>query len=151
MDREETLAIMSVLKAAYPSYYKGMTRREAEQVVRLWQELFRDDQAQAVALAVKRYIAQDSKGFPPHIGAIKQAVKDLPRAVGQYNERPGPEWAETLKKWDALRARRRAAGLPETACEARAMGMSAADYLAATEGELSALYGEQQGALRDGQ
>ena len=151
MDREETLAIMSVLKAAYPSYYRGMTRREAEQVVRLWQELFRDDQAQAVALAVKRYIAQDSKGFPPHIGAIKQAVKDLPRAVGQYNERPGAEWAETLKKWDALRARRRAAGLPETACEARAIGMSAADYLAATEGELAELYGEQQGALRDGQ
>ena len=151
MNREETLAVMSVLKAAYPSYYKGMTRREAEQVVGLWQELFRDDQAQAVALAVKRYIAQDSKGFPPHIGAIKQAVKDLPRAVGQYNERPGAEWAETLKKWDALRARRRAAGLPATACEARAMGMNTAEYLAATEGELEALYGKQQRALRDGQ
>ena len=151
MNREETLAIMSVLKAAYPSYYRGMTRREAEQVVGLWQELFRDDQAQAVALAVKQYIAQDSKGFPPHIGAIKQAIKDLPRAVGQYNERPGPEWAETLRRWEALRERRRAAGLPETACAARAVGMSTADYLAATEGELAAIYGKQQGTLRHGQ
>lgn len=150
MNREETLAIMSVLKAAYPSYYKGMTRGEAEQVVGLWQEMFREDRATAVAEAVKEYICRDGKGFPPHIGAIKQAVKDLPRAVGQYNERPGPDWAAMLRKWDALRARRRAAGLPETAWAARAMGMSAAEYLAATEGEVEALYGKPQGALRDG-
>lgn len=74
MTREETLAIMSVLRAAYPTYYRDMTRHEAESVVALWEEMFRDDTAEVVALAVKAHIANDKKGFPPHIGAIKEAI-----------------------------------------------------------------------------
>lgn len=74
MTREEVLAIMGVLKAAYPMYYRDMKRTEAESVVALWEEMFRDDPAQVVALAVKAHIANDKKGFPPHIGAIKEAI-----------------------------------------------------------------------------
>ena len=74
MTREEVLAIMGVLKAAYPAYYRDMKRSEAESVVALWAEMFRDDPAQVVALAVKAHIANDRKGFPPHIGAIKEAI-----------------------------------------------------------------------------
>lgn len=74
MTREEVLAIMGVLKAAYPPYYREMKRSDAESVVALWEEMFRDDPAQVVALAVKAHIANDRKGFPPHIGAIKEAI-----------------------------------------------------------------------------
>ena len=74
MTRDETLAIMSVLKAAYPNFYKDMKRAEAEGVVNLWAEMFHDEPAQLVAAAVKAHIANDAKGFPPHIGAIKTAV-----------------------------------------------------------------------------
>lgn len=74
MNRKETLAIMSVLKAAYPGYYRDMSRTDAESVVALWEEMFRDDSAETVALAVKAHIANDKKGFPPHIGAIKDAI-----------------------------------------------------------------------------
>ena len=74
MNYEETLAIMGVLKAAYPQYYRDMKRNEAESVVSLWAELFKDDPANMVAAAVKAYIASDTKGFPPHIGAIKDAI-----------------------------------------------------------------------------
>lgn len=77
MTREETLAIMSVLKAAYPAYYKGLNRNDAEAVVSLWTEMFKDESAQVVAVAVKAHIASDSKGFPPHIGAIKDAIAKL--------------------------------------------------------------------------
>ena len=77
MSREETLAIMSVLRAAYPTYYRDMTRHEAESVVALWEEMFRDDTAEVVALAVKAHIANDKKGFPPHIGAIKEAIAKI--------------------------------------------------------------------------
>lgn len=65
---------MSVLKAAYPSYYRDMKRTEAFAVVGLWQSAFRDEPAEWVAQAVRDFIAGDSKGFPPSIGAIKQAV-----------------------------------------------------------------------------
>lgn len=74
MTREETLAIMAVLRGAYPMYYRDMKRSEAESVVALWTEMFKDDDAQVVALAVKAHIANDKKGFPPHIGAIKEAI-----------------------------------------------------------------------------
>lgn len=74
MTREETLAIMSVLKAAYRNFYKDMRRDEAEGIVDLWASMFVDDPAQVVAAAVKAHIATDRKGFPPHIGAIKDAI-----------------------------------------------------------------------------
>ena len=77
MTYDDTLAIMSVLKAAYPNYYKDMRRSDAEAVVALWVEMFKDDPAEIVAVAVKAHIATDKKGFPPHIGAIKEAIVKL--------------------------------------------------------------------------
>ena len=77
MTYDETLAIMAVLKAAYPAYYRDMKRSEAEGIVSLWTEMFRDEPANLVAAAVKSYIASDAKGFPPHIGAIKDAILKL--------------------------------------------------------------------------
>lgn len=77
MTYDETLAIMSVLKAAYPAYYRGMNRQDAEAAVALWAEMFADEPAQVVALAVKSLIATDTKGFPPHIGAVKDSIVKL--------------------------------------------------------------------------
>ena len=77
MTREETLAIMGVLKAAYPTFYKDMRRSEAEGIVDLWSSMFDQEPAQLVAVAVKAHIANDKKGYPPHIGAIKEAIVKL--------------------------------------------------------------------------
>ena len=77
MDRAETLAIMSVLKAAYPNYYKDMKATEAERVVSLWEEMLKDQPTGLVAVAVKAHIATDKKGIPPHIGAIIEAIVKL--------------------------------------------------------------------------
>ena len=77
MTREETLAVMGVLKAAYPNYYRDMNRKDAEAVVDLWATMFHDEPAPMVAMAVKAHIASDVKGFPPHIGAIKEAIVKL--------------------------------------------------------------------------
>lgn len=74
MTREETLAIMALLKAAYPNYYKDMKRADAEGVVNLWATMFADEPADLVAMAVKAHIASDVKGFAPHVGAIKEAI-----------------------------------------------------------------------------
>lgn len=74
MTREDTLDLLSVLKAAYPNFYRDMTRKDADHVISLWTEMFKDEPAELVALAVKAHIATDKKGFPPHIGAIKDAI-----------------------------------------------------------------------------
>lgn len=74
MTRDDTLDLLSILKAAYPNFYRDMTRKDADQVVSLWSEMFKDEPVEVVALAVKAHIATDKKGFPPHIGAIKDAI-----------------------------------------------------------------------------
>ena len=128
---------MSVLKAAYPSYYREMRRSEAFAVVGLWQSAFRDEPVEWVAQAVRDFIAGDSKGFPPSIGAIKQAVLKLPRRA----EPETAEWSALRREWARLREQRRAAGLPETACQAMETGMNGRDYLAALDGAQLALGG----------
>lgn len=93
MTREETLGIMSVLKAAYPAYYRDMQRSEAEQVVGLWAAMFADEPVEIVAMAVKAHIVNDKKGFPPHIGAIKDAIYKLQQ----------PEEMTELEAWGYVR------------------------------------------------
>lgn len=71
MTEKETLAIMSVLKAAYPNFYRDMQRTEAQGIVNLWTEMFRDESAEVVAMAVKAFIANDATGFPLISGQSK--------------------------------------------------------------------------------
>ena len=106
MNREETLVIMSVLKAAYPSYYKGLNRKDADAVVDLWTEMFKDEPAQVVAVAVKAHIASDSKGFPPHIGAIKDAIAKLKQ----------PDQMTALEAWEHVRKAMRGASMSPSSC-----------------------------------
>lgn len=75
MTYKETLQIMAILKTAYPNYYKGGS--DLEQAAALWAELFADDDVLVVAAAVKSFIVNDDKGFPPVIGQIKTMVRDL--------------------------------------------------------------------------
>lgn len=91
MTRAETLAVMSILKAAYPAFYRDMKRQDAEAAVNLWAEMFEDYPPQVVAAAVKSHIASDKKGFPPCIGAIIDAINTVSGPAGEMTE--GEAWA----------------------------------------------------------
>ena len=113
MTRSETLAVMSILKAAYPGYYRDMKRQDAEAVVNLWSEMLADYPANLVAAAVKSHIASDRKGFPPHIGAIIASIGEVSKPA-ELTE--GEAWAMIAK---ALRnggygSEQEFAALPET-------------------------------------
>lgn len=77
MERADVLAVMAVLKAAYPGYYRGMSRKDADGIVGLWTDMFAEDDPAAVGAAVKALIATDAKGFPPHIGAVKEKLRQI--------------------------------------------------------------------------
>lgn len=77
MTYDETLAIMSVLRVAYPRYYANISAEDAKHTAGLWAEMFAGDPALEVAAAVKSFIATDEKGFPPHIGAIKAQISKM--------------------------------------------------------------------------
>lgn len=74
VNKIETISILSVLKVAYPMFYKNITKKEAEDIITLWTEMFADDDFNLVKTAVKAHIATDAKGFPPIIGQIKESL-----------------------------------------------------------------------------
>jgi len=75
MTQPETLEILSVLKAAYPNYFRTMKRRDAESMVSLWASMFADIPAPIIAAAVKAHIATNT--FFPSISEINEAAYRL--------------------------------------------------------------------------
>lgn len=81
MTREDTIKIMSVLRGAYPHFYRDVSRQEALDTINLWADMFVEDDPSAVAAAVKILIQTDQKGFPPTIGQVKAKITEVsPRA-----------------------------------------------------------------------
>lgn len=79
MNRQETVSVLAVLRAAFPSFYKGMERKELEGIVNLWHDMFQGDDANVVAGAVKALVATKTTGYPPTIGEVKEHVRRLTR------------------------------------------------------------------------
>lgn len=94
MTSNETAKVMAVLKAAYPSYYKDMSKADAYAVVALWSELFTDEPYDLVMTAVKRLIACDTKGFPPVPGQVKEQIR---RVLEPEETTPEEAWAIVKK------------------------------------------------------
>lgn len=117
MTRQETLMLMSTLRAAYPMYYGKQSVEDAKAAVNLWQMMFADDDAQMVSAAVKAFIATDSKGFPPVIGQIKAKLDMILReAYGGGELTPMEAWAKVQKaiRNSSYNAEAEFAKLPDT-------------------------------------
>lgn len=69
--------LMAVLKAAYPSYYRGLSSDEALAAISLWADVFADYDPAVVTAAVKGFITADTKGFPPVPGQIMAKVRKI--------------------------------------------------------------------------
>ena len=94
MTREETIKILSVLRGAYPAFYRDITKQEAESTIALWESMFEEEPYELVGAAVKAFISGDGKGFPPAIGQIKERI----RQITQPNEMTEQEaWAIVSK------------------------------------------------------
>lgn len=85
MTRQETMAIMAILREAYPMYYKDKSKEELTASVNLWASLFEEDDPRLVQAAIKAHIVSDTKGFPPVIGQIKSQIQKLstPEEMGE--------------------------------------------------------------------
>lgn len=77
MTRQEIGIIMDILTTAYPAFYNGRNAPDMRMTVNLWAEMFAEDDVKIVAAAVKALIATDDKGFPPHIGAVKNRIRQI--------------------------------------------------------------------------
>ena len=75
MTREETIKVLSILKAAYPNSYKNMSKDEANATITVWAVQFAEIPAEIVMIAVNKLIATST--FPPAISEIKDKIKSL--------------------------------------------------------------------------
>ena len=72
MTREETSKILSVIKFAYPSFYKDYSESDLAVAVNLWHDMLIDETYQNVALAVKSIIKTNK--FAPSIAEVMEKV-----------------------------------------------------------------------------
>lgn len=75
MKRDETIKLLSILKAAYPNSYKGMTKDEANGMVSVWTMQFANIPANIVFIAVNKIISKSP--FPPSISEVKDKLRGL--------------------------------------------------------------------------
>lgn len=92
MTREETIGILSILKASYPNFYKDLTKKDAETTINLYTEMFSNTEASLVATAIKELIQHQS--YPPTIADIKNKIDELTQP---YEETEAELW-EIYKK-----------------------------------------------------
>lgn len=93
MTREETLVILSYIKANYSGFFKDMKKNDANDVVNSWAFMFSDHSADLVAVAVKKFIATDTKGFPPTPGQI----------IAEIVKMTSPEEMTELEAWNLVK------------------------------------------------
>ena len=85
MNRKEISYLMAIIKTAYPEYYRQSS--DIEDAINLWHEMFQQDDSILIGEAVKRFIKQDDKGFPPKIGQIANIAKDIQAEQRRERER----------------------------------------------------------------
>ena len=77
MKKSDVVGIMAILETAYPTYYAKRSNQQRMEAVNLWAELFREDNPELVAVAVKTIIVGSANAFPPSIGEIKLKMREL--------------------------------------------------------------------------
>lgn len=75
MTREDTVKILSILKAAYPSFYKGLSKEEALAVINLWSMHLGGIPLDIISIAVSKLIATST--YPPTIAEVKSKLHGM--------------------------------------------------------------------------
>lgn len=72
MTRQEALKILTILKTAYPTFYKNYSKEDISAAVNLWATMFADDPAYIVTEAVKSLMC--TLKYPPTIADVKEKI-----------------------------------------------------------------------------
>ena len=72
MNKEEVIAILKVLKVAYPKFYNNISKEDMLKTIDLWVEMFKNDNKQDITRAVKELMCELE--FPPTIADIKKKI-----------------------------------------------------------------------------
>ncbi len=91
MTREETKAIMAILKAGYPNFYRNMTKEDATNAINLWATMFAEEPPQVITEAVKSLMC--TLKYPPTIADVKEKIELLTQ----------PEQMTEMEAWNLVK------------------------------------------------
>lgn len=78
MTKEEIKQILTYLKVQYPhSFDQLKTDEEANMYVAIWNDAFKEEDARLVQAAVKKLCYNNTSGFAPTIGQIREKMLEL--------------------------------------------------------------------------
>ena len=72
MTPEETIKILSIIKAAYPQWARDLKPTDAKAMVNLWSSMLEDYPYNIVQVAIKKIIATNK--FPPSVAEVIEAI-----------------------------------------------------------------------------
>lgn len=75
MTRDDTLKVLAILKAAYPNFYKDLSKQEASAVIGLWSVQLAEVPVDIVCFAINKIIATNT--FPPTIAEVKKKLSGM--------------------------------------------------------------------------
>lgn len=76
MTQEEVIKCLSVLKINYSTFAKGLSQKDADNLIELWMVSFADYPYEVVSRAVYDLIGT-KKDFAPDIATVKEGVREL--------------------------------------------------------------------------
>lgn len=89
MTKQETMKILSVISATYPTFKPSDPKATAE----VWAEMFKEFEYSDVSNALREYIASDTSGFAPVIGQLTTRIANR---TNNYLE-PTEAWSLVYK------------------------------------------------------
>lgn len=92
MTRQEALAVLTILKTAYPTFYKNYSKEDVNAAVDLWATMFAEEHPEIVVEAVKALICTHK--YPPTIADIKEKIATITR----------PEQKTEMEAWQQVKA-----------------------------------------------
>ncbi len=92
MTRQEALAVLAILKTAYPTFYKNYSKEDVNAAIDLWATMFAEEHPEIVVEAVKALICTHK--YPPTIADIKEKIATITR----------PEQKTEMEAWQQVKA-----------------------------------------------
>ncbi len=78
MTKEEVKQILTYLKNQFPQSFSHLqSDNDANMFVAIWHDILKDEDPKLVQAAVKRLVAENTSGFAPNIGMIRNKMKDI--------------------------------------------------------------------------
>jgi macrodomain Ter protein organizer (MatP/YcbG family) len=102
-DRKNAIKIVTILKAAFPTFLKENDKAMLNMTVQTWHKYTKDLNFDLVQMAIDKYIATSNKPFAPSISEIRTIVNELEN--GQHKT--------DAEAWDVVMTQIRRCGIYE--------------------------------------